>query len=457
MNEKGMNKTIKKLIKYILLVVDHFLFVCVFPFCLIYLLCATPWILKQRRIWNHSVKGSRKALILRKFTIEKVMNRGFEYLLPYRNPSLEWIGFLDPRNSRKANIEITDDLHLIAWQVPILVKIVEKMGFVGTSVLFREFIAILKITSYCVNERIGVLRAYKYNYPALEAYLVSRFIKIPFIVDIAGNYELVRRLTGKAFYFRRLNKLPVVKIFARIATNWLLGLPLRHASRVLGRNKNNYEYAFALGAPVDRLSLLRVNNFSAAFNSYNPEQPPKRPANYPYILFVGRLAEIKYPLDVIEAFNIAAPHLPEYHLVIIGDGAMRDDVEQRRDSSRYRERIKLLGACSSDIVLHWTAHAKVAICPYSGSTLVEAMLCCIPVVAYDVENHAEIVIDDYTGFLVPFRNIEALAEKVMYVARNYDELKKVGIRGRELARVAHDKEKISEKESMYYMQALTEP
>ena len=115
-----------------------------------------------------------------------------------------------------------------------------------------------------------------------------------------------------------------------------------------------------------------------------------------------------------------------------------------------------MGACPNDTVFNWTAHAKVAICPYSGATLVEAMLCGIPIVAYDIEWHAEIVIDDYTGFLVPFRNIEALAQKMIYVVRNYEEAKMVGMRGRDLAHVAFDKEKISKKESMHYMQALTD-
>jgi glycosyltransferase involved in cell wall biosynthesis len=427
------------------------------PFCFVGLLFAIPWILKQRGIWNHDCKGSRKAVILRGFTVEKVMRRGYEHLLPFRNPSIKWIGLLDATNSQEIKINITDDLHLITWKLPAVVRFLEKIGFAATSIVFRELAAIFKITSYCVKEQIGVLRAYKHNYPALQACLVSCFIKIPFIVDISGNYELIRRLTGKTFYLGKLNRLPLVKTVARRISNWLLGWPLRQACRVLGRNKNNYEHAFALGAPVDRLSLLRISNFSAAFNTYNPEQPPEEPANYPYLLFVGRLAKINFPLDVLNAFTIAAPQLPEYRLVIIGDGALRNDVEQRIEYSEYRDRIVLLGACSSDIVFKWTAHATVAICPMSGSTLVEAMLCGIPVIAYDIEWHAEIVIDDYTGFLVPFASIEDIAQKIIHVINNYEDAKIVATRGRDLARVVFDHERICEKESMLYMQALTEP
>ena len=38
----------------------------------------------------------------------------------------------------------------------------------------------------------------------------------------------------------------------------------------------------------------------------------------------------------------------------------------------------------------------------------------------------------------------------------YEEAKKVGMRGRDLARVAFDKEKILAKESMHYMKALAQ-
>jgi glycosyltransferase involved in cell wall biosynthesis len=449
-----MAKKSRKIFRNILLLLDYAFFVFFSLLCLVGFLFAVPWILKQRRTWKDSGKGSQKVLILRGMNIGKLMKMGYELLLPYRNPHMQWIGFLDSSNSQKTEIKIRDNLCLITWQAPKIITFIEKTKFKTTSMLFRQYISIFKIASFCVKERIGVLRAYKHDYPALQAFLVSSFIKIPYIVDICGNFELAYRLTGKVFYFKELNKLSLLRIFAHRANNWLLGLPLRYAFHVFGRNKCCYEHAFALGTPVNRLSLLRISNFNAAFNFYNPSRPPEKPAKHPYLLFVGRLAAVKYPLDVLDAFDLAAPHLPEHRLVIIGDGAMMDEVEQRKERSEYKDRIVLLGACSSNTVLNWTAHATVSLCPLSGSTLVEALLCGIPVIAYDVAWHAEILIDDYSGFLVPFRNTAALAEKIIDVVRNHEEAKIAAMRGRELARVAFDKEKIQEKESMLYRQAL---
>jgi glycosyltransferase involved in cell wall biosynthesis len=422
--------------------------------CLLFFLFTLPWVFAMRRAWIQSARGNPKALIIQGFNIGKLKSRGYSYLLPFRNPSIHWMGFFDPSNSIDEDIQVAEDLYVLIRRMPNAVHLMEKMGFKATATIFRECCATFKITRYCVKEKVGVLRAYKHNFPALEAYLVSCLIGIPFIVDISGNYELIRRLTGKPFYFRTLSKIPIARIVAPPLINWLLGLPLKHASFVLGRNKNNYEHAFALGAPVERLSMLRISNFNPVFNNYNAAQLPPRPLEYPYLLFVGRLVAIKYPMDVIEAFDRAAAELPEHRLVIIGDGSLRAVVERRIESSPYKDRILFLGACSTDVVFIWTVHAQIAVCPFSGSTLAEAMLCGIPVVAYDIEGHGEIVIDQYTGYIVPFRNIEELSHTIVATARDRVHSREVALRGLDMARAAFDKTQIARKENLFYRNAL---
>jgi glycosyltransferase involved in cell wall biosynthesis len=449
-----MVKQLKKISKNLVKIIDYILFVTLLPFSFLVLLFSIPWVLKQRRIWQETVKGNPKTLFVQTMNPEISMKIGFEYLLRFRNPCFKWVGFFDPAHTQNANIKIASDVHILLRKLPKLSTVISKNGFGATAIMIREIVAVFRITSLCIEKKIGVLRAYKHDYAALRAYIVSRFIKIPYIVDIIGHFELIRRVGGSRYYFKKLRKMPLIGIFATPLTNWLLGLPLRHAFCVLGRNKGLYEHAFALGAPVERLSFIRYSNFDSLFSSYNLDNPPPKPAEYPYILFVGRLVGLNYPLDVIDAFDIAAQHIPEYRLVIIGDGKLRPAMEQRIERSDYKSRIVLTGACSSDIVFNWTAHAKIDICPCSGASLQEAMLCGVPIIAYDYEWHPEVIIDDYTGYLVPFRNIEALAEKIVYVLRNYEEAKEVSMRGRELARGFFDKDKIQEKETMIYKKAL---
>ena len=119
-----MAKKSTKIFRKILLPFDYTFFAFFFLLCLVGLLFAIPWILKQRKIWNDSCRGSRKALILRGLNMAKLMKVGYELLLPYRNPNMKWIGFLDPTNSLKTKIKIRDDLYLITWQTPRIITFI---------------------------------------------------------------------------------------------------------------------------------------------------------------------------------------------------------------------------------------------------------------------------------------------------------------------------------------------
>jgi hypothetical protein len=267
--------------------IDCIIAAAVVIFCFFILPFSTPWALNKRRRWLSRAKGNRKLLIVHGVNVQKLQKKGYEFLLPFRNRQINWIGLFDPVNALNLDIRVRDDLFLIVRKLPRILEYLTATGLKATSAILRETYSVYKIADFCVKEKIGILRAQKHEYPALRIYLVSCILKIPFIVDINGNYELLHRLNGKLYYFRTLSKLPFIRAIAPILANWLLGLPLKHATFVLGRNKNNYEHAFALGAPVEKMSLLRVSNFNQAFNNYHSDKLPPSPMEHPYVLFVG--------------------------------------------------------------------------------------------------------------------------------------------------------------------------
>ena len=63
--------------------------------CLLFFLFSLPWVFKQRRAWIQSARGNPKALIIQGFNIEKLKSRGYDFLLPFRNPAIRWMGFFD--------------------------------------------------------------------------------------------------------------------------------------------------------------------------------------------------------------------------------------------------------------------------------------------------------------------------------------------------------------------------
>ena len=65
-----------------------------------------------------------------------------------------------------------------------------------------------------------------------------------------------------------------------------------------------------------------------------------------------------------------------------------------------------------------------------GYVLIEAMLCGLPVVAFDTSSNPEIVKHGETGYLIPAYDIDALAEAVERLRTNPAAAHEMGLKGR---------------------------
>ena len=63
-------------------------------------------------------------------------------------------------------------------------------------------------------------------------------------------------------------------------------------------------------------------------------------------------------------------------------------------------------------------------------TLLEAMASGLPVVVTNVGGNPEVVVDGETGFLVPPKNPEKMAEAIITLLKNKELAKKMGVAGR---------------------------
>ncbi len=149
--------------------------------------------------------------------------------------------------------------------------------------------------------------------------------------------------------------------------------------------------------------------------------------NYPVRLAaMGRLANQKGFDLLLDAFKIVVQHFPKAGLVILGEGPLREDLQ---------DQINVLGLADNVLMpgLIKNPHAVIAACDIfvfssryegQGLALVEAMACGVTAVSFDCPSGPSYIIKNHIdGILVPPEDVDALAEAAILLLK--DEKKRV--------------------------------
>jgi D-inositol-3-phosphate glycosyltransferase len=151
------------------------------------------------------------------------------------------------------------------------------------------------------------------------------------------------------------------------------------------------------------------------------------PAQDKNILFAGRIEPLKGIDTLLTAISMIQDCTPEaikhVCVAIIGGDPWADDPEpemarlqQLRQKLRIHDLVTFLGAKDQEALPNYYAAAEMVVVPSHyesfGMVALEAMAMGRPVIASEVGGLAFLVQDNETGFHVPSRNPEALAEKI---------------------------------------------
>lgn len=121
------------------------------------------------------------------------------------------------------------------------------------------------------------------------------------------------------------------------------------------------------------------------------------------IALVGRLWPQKRVEDAIWAADLLKRIRDDVHLLVIGDGPLRERLIQYRDQIEIADRVHFVGHRTD--LPRWLPHFDVLwnTSAYEGQSnaVLEAMACGVPVVAADIPGNRELIVPDETGFLVP--------------------------------------------------------
>jgi L-malate glycosyltransferase len=120
------------------------------------------------------------------------------------------------------------------------------------------------------------------------------------------------------------------------------------------------------------------------------------------LIFVGRLTEIKRPLEFVQIVGDLAVHLPDVRAVIVGDGPLADEARKLARERGVADNIEFRGKQPNAVAEMGRARVFVLTSRTEGLSIAmaEAMMAgAVPVVAR-VGDLADLVEDNVTGFVV---------------------------------------------------------
>ena len=167
---------------------------------------------------------------------------------------------------------------------------------------------------------------------------------------------------------------------------------------------------------------------------------------------VGRLSGQKDPITLIRAFNLVSKKFPDAHLVFVGDGPLRNKITKMIKKLKLTSKVHLIGNVHNTWPVYHSLDLFVMSSIYEGlgRSITEALSCGVPVVCTAVEGVPEIIKNGETGFLAEPRDIEGLANSIIYSLQNLSVAKKIALEGRKFVHKNFDVNKmVQEIDSVY--------
>ena len=143
---------------------------------------------------------------------------------------------------------------------------------------------------------------------------------------------------------------------------------------------------------------------------------------------VGGLRPVKNHALLLESFAQGPASDPRAHLLFVGRGKLRPDLERQIVALGLQERVHLLGMRSDVPEILNAADVFVLGSEWEGNPLsvMEAMAAGKPVVCTAVGGVPELVEDGGCGLLVPRRDVPALAKAMRYMLENSEARRAMG-------------------------------
>jgi glycosyltransferase involved in cell wall biosynthesis len=174
---------------------------------------------------------------------------------------------------------------------------------------------------------------------------------------------------------------------------------------------------------------------------------------------IGRLAPLKGHEDLFKAFAIILPQQPQSRLLLIGDGALRAQLERHAGELGLRDKVIFTGLVAPaevpayigimDCLAHLSQREALS------RALPQALAAARPVISYDFDGADEVCLHEQTGFLVRTGDVYSVARHLLDLFHDPTLRNRLGQRGQQLVKDEFRVENMIEQIYRLYQRLLT--
>jgi len=204
-----------------------------------------------------------------------------------------------------------------------------------------------------------------------------------------------------------------------------------------------------LGTEPQKINLVY---FGTDTDKFKPAQRNKKLqeeleiADSPTVISLRSLEPI-YDIDsLIKSIPPVLKEIPEAKFVIAGGGSQEAKLKEQAKSLGISQSVKFTGRIPNDRLPEYLNSADIYVSTSLSdaglaASTAEAMACGLPVIITDFGDNKKWVEDGTNGFLIPLRNPQVLATRIIHLIRNNEIRDKFGQINRQIVKERNDWQK----------------
>lgn len=265
----------------------------------------------------------------------------------------------------------------------------------------------------CKKNRIDLIVTQDPLLTGLIGYLTKRKYGIPILMHLHGDYLDSEYWLKESF----------INPFLNILGKWLL--KKADGIRVVGSGIK--AWLIKVGIPGNKIYIISTPVNLSKFGEFSTIEVKNirkkfSPDDGKIVLYVGRVSKEKNIANLLRAASIVLGKYPNTKFMICGEGEEKKKLKVISRNYGIENNVFFLGNVSHKDLPNYYHACDLFVLPSDyegfGKVLLEAAMAEKPAVATNLSGPLDIIVNHKTGFLVPPRSPEQLAQKIIALIEN---------------------------------------